>query len=209
MEISLLPVDVSRWDLAGGGELFVVPVWTDVRPLRGAAGLLDWRLNGWLSQCLREERFQGTAGEKLLVPTRRIPWRAILAIGAGASGSFDEERCRVWLATLFSAAVGLGFRTAAVALPGREQERIPVDRTVAMLREVMRQRPDPLDVLTLIDTPAALKSIAEALGLARTMAAPATTTPVPRAARSVQAPARSSGASAATAPPPAKPSRPR
>jgi hypothetical protein len=209
MEISLLPVDVSRWDLARGGELFVVPVWTDVRPLRGAAGLLDWRLNGWLSQCLREERFQGTAGEKLLVPTRRIPWRAILAIGAGASGSFDEERCRVWLATLFSAAVGLGFRTAAVALPGREQERIPVDRTVAMLREVMRQRPDPLDMLTLIDTPAALKSIAEALGLARTMAAPATTTPVPRAARSVQAAARSSGATAGTAPPPAKPSRPR
>jgi hypothetical protein len=45
---SFLPVDLLRWDRGPGGDALVVPVWSDVRPLRGAAGLLDWRLCGRL-----------------------------------------------------------------------------------------------------------------------------------------------------------------
>lgn len=194
MQISLLPVDLGRWDRSPGGELLAVPVFADVRPLRGAAGLLDWRLNGWLSRCLRDERFQGAPGEKLLLPGRRIPWRAVLAIGAGAAadagataqsqigGSADPwiARCRAWLDTLFVAAAGLRLRTVAAALPGRESDRLLPDHALAAVREAARQRdPAPVDALTLIDSPAALKVLSEALGLSgpRALAARATTRP--------------------------------
>jgi hypothetical protein len=76
-QIAFLPVDLGRWDRCPGGDALVVPLWTDVRPLRGAAGLLDWRLNGRLSQLLREGRVEGATGEKLLFVTSRVPWRRV------------------------------------------------------------------------------------------------------------------------------------
>ena len=75
-QIAFLPVDLGRWDHCPGGDALVVPLWADVRPLRGAAGLLDWRLNGRLSQLLREGRLLGAAGEKLLFFTTLCPGAA-------------------------------------------------------------------------------------------------------------------------------------
>ena len=61
LPVAFLPIDLSRWDHGPGGDALVVPVWSDVRPLRGAAGLLDWRLCGRLSQMIREGRVSGAA----------------------------------------------------------------------------------------------------------------------------------------------------
>src|SRR3954469_2254137 len=120
LEVALLPLELARWDQAAGGDLFAVPVPTDVRPLRGAAGLLDWRLNGRLSTCLRQERFRGAFLEKLLWPTQRIRGRAVLGVRVGASASFDEGCFRAALAVGFQVLRGLGNHEMAVALPGRE-----------------------------------------------------------------------------------------
>jgi len=164
VEIYLLPLDLARWDQTPGGDLFVVPVWSDVRPLRGAAGLLDWRLNGWLSDCMREERFTGERGEKLLRPTRRIPWRAILALGLGSARQFDDDRFRDALDTAFTVMRGLGLHTMAAALPGRELDRIDPERAVALFREAAQDRAH-VAALTLLDTAAALKVMGELLGI--------------------------------------------
>jgi hypothetical protein len=164
VEISLLPLDLARWDQAPGGDLFVVPIWTDVRPLRGAAGLLDWRLNGRLSECLRDERFAGERGERLLWPTKRIPWRAVLAIGLGATRDFDEERFRDTLDTTFTVMQGLGLSTLAAALPGRETNRLGPERAATLFRESAQDR-NHIAALTLLDTAPALKVIGEILGL--------------------------------------------
>jgi hypothetical protein len=164
VEISLLPLDLARWDQAPGGDLFVVPVGSDVRPLRGAAGLLDWRLNGRLSACLRDERFTGEPAERLLLPTKRIPWRAVLALGVGAARDFDEARFRSVLDQAFAVIRGLGLSTMAAALPGRETGRLEPDRAANLLRESAQDRPH-VAALTLLDTPAALKVMGEVLGL--------------------------------------------
>jgi hypothetical protein len=164
MELSVLPLDLARWDQSPGGELFVIPIWSDVRPLRGAAGLVDWRLNGHLSERLREERFTGARGERLLLPTRRLPWRAVLALGLGWARDFDDERFRDWLETAFEVMKGLGVSTVAAALPGRDNGKVDPERAVALFREVATHR-DHVTALTLIDTAAALKIISELLGL--------------------------------------------
>jgi hypothetical protein len=72
---TFLPVDLHRWDRGPAADVLAVPVWSDLRPLRGAAGLLDWRLCGRLSQLLREGRLCGALGNRLLpggpAPARR------------------------------------------------------------------------------------------------------------------------------------------
>jgi hypothetical protein len=163
MELAVLPLDLARWDQSPGGDLCMVPIWSDVRPLRGAAGLLDWRLNGHLSERLRE-RFTGARGERLLLPTRRLPWRAVLALGVGSSHEFDDTRFRDTLETAFTVMKGLGVSTVAAALPGRDTGKIDPERAVALFRESAQER-DHVTALTLVDTSAALKIMSELLGL--------------------------------------------
>lgn len=66
-----LLLDVAPLTLAGleglGAVDLLAFVATDERPLRGLAGLIDWRLCGALSRTLREGRFRGERGESLLV----------------------------------------------------------------------------------------------------------------------------------------------
>jgi hypothetical protein len=170
--VTLLPLDLARWDQAPAGDLFAVPITTDIRPLRGPAGLLDWRLNGRLSHWLREERFAGEPGEKLLMPTQRVPWSAVLAVGVGASTAFDEERFRTALTLVLDTARGLRLQRLAIALPGRDLGKIEPERALILLREVLgsgeASSPPACDnvisSLTLVDTAAALKTMSQHLG---------------------------------------------
>jgi hypothetical protein len=164
MEIAVLPLELARWDQSPGGDLCVIPIFSDVRPLRGAAGLCDWRLNGHLSERLREERFSCERGERLLLPTRRLPWRAVLALGLGASHDFDDQRFRDALDTAFAVMKGLGVATVAAALPGRDTGKVDPERAVTLFREVAAER-QHVTALTLMDTAAALKIMSELLGL--------------------------------------------
>lgn len=61
---------------------------TDARPLRGAAGIVDWRLCGELSRALQSGGLTGKLGERLLMPTNgRIGAKRLLVFGAGPRGS--------------------------------------------------------------------------------------------------------------------------
>ena len=44
------------------GDTLAVFCWSDVRPLRGAAGFVDWRMCGALSHAIEEQQFAGDAG---------------------------------------------------------------------------------------------------------------------------------------------------
>jgi hypothetical protein len=164
MEISLLPLDLARWDQAPGADLCLAPVFSDVRPLRGVAGLVDWRLNGHLSDRLREERFTGERGERLLLPTRRLPWKAVLALGLGSTRDFDDARFGEALETAFSISRGLGITTLAAGLPGRDTGKVDPERAAGLFRQAAHER-DHVTALTLLDTAAALKIMGELLGL--------------------------------------------
>ena len=60
----------------------------DQRPLEGGAGFVDWRLCGALSRAIVSGFFQGSPGEKLLVPSDgRLPAPLVFAVGLGRLGS--------------------------------------------------------------------------------------------------------------------------
>ncbi|MCA1664938.1 MAG: hypothetical protein LC659_11815 [Myxococcales bacterium] len=57
MNVSFLASDLGKWDGAENvPETLVLPFFVDERPLRGAAGLCDWRLCGRLSRLLQSSR---------------------------------------------------------------------------------------------------------------------------------------------------------
>jgi hypothetical protein len=56
------------------------------RPLHGLAGVLDWRLHGMISRCLREGAIEGAEGECVYLPVLRHG-RVFHLILAGAGNS--------------------------------------------------------------------------------------------------------------------------
>ena len=141
----------------------VVPVWSDIRPLRGATGLLDWRLCGKLSNMVRDGRVTGTPCEKLLLVSSRVPWKRILAIGVGSSDTFDAESFLTAVNCSLSALRGIGARAIAIALPGRDIDRLRPEQAMrdflAALEEDQSAHGPWIDHLTIIDPAPATKTV--------------------------------------------------
>jgi len=101
-------------------EVIVLPFFSDERPLRGATGLIDWRLCGALSRKLMAGYLQGTLGEKALLATPgKLKSERLLLIGLGESAAFDESVAQKACALIAEALREAKVSTAALALPGR------------------------------------------------------------------------------------------
>src|SRR5437667_11101312 len=104
--LHFLPFELPRWDaLALPGRAndaaplpgaLALGIFTDERPLRGAAGLCDWRLCGRLSRLLRADRLSGREDEVVLLPPARarLPFSRLMLFGMGEQHGFGERRYR-------------------------------------------------------------------------------------------------------------------
>jgi hypothetical protein len=180
--VSLLTIELSRWDQAPPGDALCVPVWTDVRPLSGAAGLLDWRMCGRLSTLLASGKVTGAEGEQTLFPSaHRLPWRLVLALGGGPRRDFSEKRFQACVRRAFDAVRGLGARRLALALPGRDGERATTGaaaaltsrRALDLVLQELDATPGVVDELAVIAPVAVQKELGEVLRLRAVRAAPA------------------------------------
>lgn len=108
-------------------ETLALCLTTDVRPLAGAAGYVDWRLCGGLSRMLLSGIVTGAAGEKVLMPTGGlIPPLRIFLFGWGESERLQDvalERFQWMVEILDKARVS----SVAVALPE------PADRLLGLV----------------------------------------------------------------------------
>ena len=67
----------------------------DDRPLRGAAGLADWRLCGRLSRLVSTQRATSEQGETLLLPPgRRLRFQRVMWFGLGDAKGYTDDRFR-------------------------------------------------------------------------------------------------------------------
>jgi hypothetical protein len=163
VRIGFLPIDLARWDQAEAGDLLAVGLWSDVRPLRGAAGLLDWRLDGRLSSLIVAGHLTGAEGEQLLVPVgHRLAWRFALAAGLGAAATFSERRFVDVVNRTLATMRGLKLARLAVALPGRDGDRIRAPRAFQLfMKEAEETLPGIVEQVTIIEPVAAQKEIGE------------------------------------------------
>lgn len=176
MHVGFLPIDLGRWDQARPGQLLSVGLWSDVRPLRGACGLLDWRMCGKLSSLLVAGKVGGADGEQTLLPSGgRLAWRLILAAGLGRRADFSEKRFRAAVRRILKTMRGLQLTRLAIVLPGRDGEvAIAAGRAMELtIAETEEVQPRVVEDLILIEPPAAQKEMAELIrqrGIRRTPA---------------------------------------
>jgi hypothetical protein len=134
-------------------ELIVLPFFSDERPLRGAAGLLDWRLCGGLSRKLMAGYLDGTRGEKAWVTApRQLKSGGLLLFGLGASAEFDDGAGREACAQIAAALRDAKASTVALVLPGRSLGLLPpVDAMQLWLDEAPLN--GELEEISIIESP--------------------------------------------------------
>jgi hypothetical protein len=162
--LSVLPLDLARWDEAARDTL-VLPVFKDDRPLRGAAGLADWRLCGRLSRLVKSSRATAEAGETLLLPPgRRLRFSRILWFGLGDARGYSDERFRKDVTWIRKVLIDVAVADWALQAPGRASGLIGARRAVEIMLEdaVLVDQP-----VTLLEDPAGQKDIAELLRQSR------------------------------------------
>ena len=78
-----------------GADLAVAGFFLDERPLRGAAGRVDWRLCGLVTELMETGKLRGKVGEATLVPSMgRLAADRVLLLGLGRRSSFRVGRAR-------------------------------------------------------------------------------------------------------------------
>lgn len=160
MALSVLPLDLARWD-ESRRECLVLSVFKDERPLRGAAGLADWRLCGKLSRLVKANRVNAEGRETMMLPAgRRLSFGKILWFGLGESKGYTDDRYRKDLAWILDVVAKAGITDWALQAPGRASGLIGARRAIEIMLDdqTLGDRP-----ITLIEDPAGQKDIAEVL----------------------------------------------
>ena len=165
MALTVLPLDLGRWDEAAR-DCLVLPVFRDDRPLRGAAGLVDWRLCGRLSRLIKQTKATADAGETMLLPPgRRLKFARILWFGLGDAKAYTEDRFRKDLAWIAGVVAKAGVKDWSLQMPGRASGLIGARRAIEIVLEDRELAGQPITVL---EDPAGQKDIAELLRGQRT-----------------------------------------
>jgi hypothetical protein len=160
MALSVLPLDLARWD-ESARDCLVLPVFRDDRPLRGAAGLADWRLCGRLSRLLKSNKATAEAGETMMLPPgRRLRFSRVMWFGLGDAKGYSDDRLRKDLGWITSVVKNAGVSDWALQVPGRASGLIGARRAVEILLEDDTLADQPI---TLLEDPAGQKDIAELL----------------------------------------------
>lgn len=115
-------VAVRQAELAGfdtlSNEDLACFVWSDVRPLQGVAGLLDWRMCGQLSSALKRHEFRGQLGEVVLVPLfGRAGPRRVFIFGLGTAAGTDAGVLRQVCSTAAEVLHRAGCQHAVLCAP--------------------------------------------------------------------------------------------
>jgi len=126
--------------------------------------LVDWRLHGRLSRQMIDGFFKGELGSPLLVlPGRLLPIQFILLMGLGEREGFGKAEFEGAVARVFEIQKGLKTRRTAMALPGRQEDRLPPETAMEWFIEVYDRHTSLVDEIFLIESPSAQKAMTPAL----------------------------------------------
>lgn len=137
LQVAAAPLSLGALDRLDVGDLIAF-VAEDELPLRGLAGLVDWRLCGGLTRQVRAGILSGAAGEVLLtVSGGRLPVQRIFLFGVGRVASLERSRPGAWLPEALAAVARAGGRRVATELPAWEE--VPLKVRVRNLAEAARE----------------------------------------------------------------------
>jgi hypothetical protein len=115
-------------------DLIVTTLFKTERPPQGVGGLVDWRLNGFVSRSILSGTVAGDSNEMVLIPLhRRLPARRLLVLGMGTPAEFRLADARHMAHRLGKTIAGLGAVDVAVHFPAAADERVPGETEKAVL----------------------------------------------------------------------------
>lgn len=82
-------------------NITVITFFSDEKPLKGQTGLIDWRMNGYLSDQLQKSKIYGNFKEKVLIPANsKISTSKLFLLGMGESSSLTDEKIELLVAEI-------------------------------------------------------------------------------------------------------------
>jgi len=152
-------------------EALALPLLSDERPLRGALGIVDWRLCGLVSRLVIGGSVSTSPLQTTLVPGRpKLVVDKVFLFGAGPSEQLDSARQRELVEHMLDTAVAAGVRTTALVLPGRGTDLVSAAEAMVILVSVARARAE-IDELIVLEPADAQKSMEPVLERERRRAA--------------------------------------
>ncbi len=122
LEIALSELPFER----NPADLFVVGFFVDELPLLGAAGQVDWRLCGLVSDQLVAGRMKGEWGEALLVPScGRLAAPRVLVLGLGRRDDYKLPQIDAGNRAALVRGLQLGARQIVLPPLGLESDDFP------------------------------------------------------------------------------------
>lgn len=97
----------------------VLSFFEDERPLKGAVGLTDWRMGGFLSRLIMDRWIDGHYAEPLLMPANhRMNSQKVFVIGLGSVQEYDLGRYKKLITQICEALYKIQVNRFALPLPG-------------------------------------------------------------------------------------------
>lgn len=115
--LPVAPGNLAGLDAHTGGALALF-CFSDVRPLAGVAGFVDWRLCGSLSRTIEGGFFRGERGEVMLLPARsRRSFKCYFVFGLGLRAQCTSEVYREVVGNALEVLRTAGVRSITLAAP--------------------------------------------------------------------------------------------
>lgn len=141
-------------------EALAIPFFVEERPLKGAFGLLDWRLCGLLSRMMIRKRIDGSFKECILIPGRpHVAVEKLFLFGLGHEETFDEGVLETISEYILQTFTAVGVRNSAMVLPGRASDRIEPERAIEVFLQVADSHEEH-DVVIVVEPEAAQQRMA-------------------------------------------------
>ena len=120
------------------GEVAVVFFFEDDRPLHGAASLLDWRLNGALTELLVDGKVSGRLGDAVVVRNNgKLDAEWALFLGGGKRARLSTAVWERLLKKGFKVCSRAGFDRIAFCLDS--QEEVPVSQIREIAENILAE----------------------------------------------------------------------
>jgi len=115
-------------------DVVVLLFFSDERPLKGASGLVDWRLNGGISRLIETMRVTGDKGETTLIaPQGRIKGEKIMLVGLGDSSRIKKRDIENTAIMILEKLIKIGARKVSIAIPSKRFSSIDSGNTLSSL----------------------------------------------------------------------------
>lgn len=100
-------------------DTLVLSIFKDEKPLKGANGLVDWRLCGKISKLFMDKTLTGEYKEcALYLSSRRMMAAKIFIVGLGESKEFNEERLNDVSHFIAQKLQSINVKQVSLAIPG-------------------------------------------------------------------------------------------